>query len=189
MVVNTMIEVNLNVRDYNELFCSCMGGANFCKRDNDSITLTSSPNSKYVITTIKLNTPEGEILSHYTDCLIKGDIDKGSISLYNTCSGRYYACKNCSFDPYEDGCEKGLAEILENLDNKIEDIVFIDPIQGRDKKTVDIFETWGKKLLYMKEDLSENYAPEIQTIYALTELLHNQLNTLIAKWSYEEEDI
>ena len=179
-----MIEVNLTLEEYNSLYNQCIGGFVFCTKQCDSIILVDNPDSQNVIATVKLNSPEGKILSYYTNCLLEGEVGEGKISLYNTCAGTIYDCDNCSFAPGRYFCDKGISKILDGLEYKIEDITFIDPIQGRNYKTVEYLKQCCGKIDLMRETFEKKSAPELQEVYKTIEILHSQIKNVVEKWDY-----
>ncbi len=184
-----MITVKLSIEDYNKLFSSSMY-CDFllCKKEKDEIILVDEDED--VIAHIKLDTREGEIFSHYTNCLLEAKKEEGNISLHNICLGNWdsWDCENCEIKINTYGCKLGIKKQLENLNEKIEDIQFVDPIPNRTYEMVERLEKCSDMIWDMKRYLGNNPDADIQAIYSTIEILERQLKGLLDKWDYQESE-
>lgn len=185
-------EVKLSVGDYNRLYMFALYGNSYlhCREDGENIVLVTTPSSNAVISHIKRNTKAGEILSHYTNCLLNINCtSEGNVYLYNVCMDEYADCDNCRICGYcTYKCQLGIDKKLEKLKQKIEDIHFVDPIPNRNFEMVKLLEEWSKRIISMKNDFVGNIDAEIQEICSSIEILKKQLNSILDKWEYEKKE-
>lgn len=179
-----MITVKLSIEDYNRLYCMWGYSYFLCKRVEDEIVFVRMDGNS-IIAHVKFNSLAGNILSHYTECLLKCYVKKnGNISVTKVCYGEYANCKNCSINYCRYDCKKGISKKLRKLRHRIEDIHFIDPIHNRNIDTINNLRDWVKIIPQMKEDLSPNQDDKIQEICTTADLLEKQLKKLLDKWEY-----
>ena len=157
-----------------------------CKRVEDEIAFVRMDGNS-IIAHVKLNSLAGNILSHYTECLLKCHVQKnGNISVSNVCFGEYANCKNCSISGCRYDCEKGISKKLRKLRYRIEDIQFVDPVPNRNIHIINKLRSWVEEIHPIKEDLSSNKDEKIQEIYVTADLLEKQLKGLLDKWEYKK---
>lgn len=185
-----MFTVKLSIEDYNKLYIHALYGEFlFCKKEKDEIILLEQDEDINEIAHIKLDTREGEILSHYINCLLRTKKDDGKISLYKVCMGEFYDCAYCEICPnHIYRCSVGMMKQLENLNEKIEDIQFVDPIPNRTYEMVERLEKCSDMIWDMKKYLGDNPDADIQAIYSTIEILERQLKGLLDKWDYQESE-
>ena len=115
-----MIEVKLSVEEYNRLFMLYFDrdfDDIFCKVQNDKIIFADDRRSNDAIARVNLNTPEGKILSNYTECQLRISMNNNEdIFLHETCMnpddpyiGHCYNC-NVNHCQYSYGCRKGMIQ-------------------------------------------------------------------------------
>lgn len=175
-----MITVKLSAEEYNMLYVACQNIYFFVKRLKDDFVLIGS-DSESPILHIKANLPEGKILSHYTNCILRGYKSNRGISFCNVCEDDYCDCEN--YD-YCDGCKLGISESLKMLDFKIENVIFVDPIANRSSGIINSLKEWSGKIASMDEYFSSNPDEDVKRICMTAKLLETQLKNLYDKWSY-----
>lgn len=185
-----MHEVKLNIGDYNRLYMVATSDDSYilAKMKENYIVLTDLGDD--AIAHIELNTREGKILSHYTYCLLRAIEKDGNISLHNVCLGDWtsWDCNNCQVKSNSQYiCKLGIMEQLESLNEKVEDIQFVDPIPNRSYKMVERLEKCSDMIYDMKRCLDNNPDADIQAIYDTIGILEKQLDDLLDKWDYEKE--
>lgn len=186
-----MIEVKLSIEEYNRLYLFCLYGESYfsCKREKDNIIFVHNPESNNAIAHVKLNTPEGKILSHYTECLLDSNAyEDGNISMWNVCMGEYADCDNCRVSGYSYSCEKGISKNLDKLDEKLEDICFVDPIPNRKHHYVEELEKWEGAIGKLNKVFSDNPDGDIKKICETANILKNQIQSLLDKWEYQKKE-
>lgn len=191
-----MIEVKLSVEEYNRLFMLYLDrdfDNIFCKVQNDNIIFVYDHESDYVIAHVKLDTPEGKILSHYTECQLRISINNDEeIFIHETCMnpedpyiGHCYNCNvnhcQCSYS-----CEKGMLDKIGKLDKNISDIKFINPIPGRSYERVKEISKWKWMIGNVYKELSDNVDADAKNVRETAHLLHSQMKVLYDKWKYTE---
>lgn len=192
-----MIEVKLSVEEYNRLFGLYLDeyfDDIFCKVQNNSIIFVDDRESDDAIASISLNTPEGKILSNYTECqlriLINNDED---IFIHETCMnpddpyiGHCYNCNvdhcRCSYD-----CEKGMKRKIDELDKNINDIKFINPISGRSYEGTKELNRWQFIIGDYIKKFSDNADDDVKKICEMAQLLQSQVKSLHEKWDYNRQ--
>ena len=186
-----MIDVKLSIEEYNRLYMFCLYRESYfyCKKLKDSIIFVQNPKSDCAIAHVKLNTPEGKILSHYTECLLDNIVyEDGNILIYNVCVGEYADCENCRAGYCTYSCEKGISKELDELEKKLEDIRFVDPITNRRHNYVKKLEEWGGKFEKLNDDFSGNSDSDIRKICETADILKGQIKSLLDKWEYEKKE-
>lgn len=186
-----MIEVKLSIEEYNRLYLFCLYGESYfyCKKQKDSIIFVHNPESDYAIAHVKMNTPEGRILSHYTECLLDNNVYKdGNIMIHNVCMGEYADCHNCKIGYCTYSCEKGISKKLDELDEKLEDIQFVDSIPNRKHHYVKKLEEWGETIGKLSKDFFDNPDSDMKKICETADMLKSQINSLLDKWEYKKKE-
>lgn len=191
-----MIEVKLSVEEYNRLFRFYLDKDFkdiFCKVQNDSIIFVYDRESDDAIASINLNTPEGKILSNYTECRLRISMNNNEdIFLHETCMnpedpyiGHCYNCNvnhcQCSYS-----CEKGMIQKIDELEN-INDIKFINPISGRSYERVKEISKLKWMIGNIYKELSDNVDADAKNVCETAHLLHSQMKALYEKWKYTED--
>lgn len=192
-----MIEVKLSIKEYNSLFMLYLDrdfDNIFCKVQNDNIIFVYDHESDYVIAHVKLNTPEGKILSHYTECQLRISIKNDEeIFMHETCMnpedpyiGHCYNCNvnhcQCSYS-----CEKGMLDKIAKFDNNISDIKFINPIPSRSYERVKELSRWQFLIGDLRKKFSDNADDDSKKICETAYLLQSQIKALHEKWKYTED--
>ena len=185
-----MFTVKLSIEDFNRLYMLVTSDDTYvlAKKKENNIVLTDLSND--LIAHIELNTKEGKILSHYTNCLLRAIEKEGTISLHNVCLGDWtsWDCNNCQVKSNSQYiCKLGIMKQLESLNEKVEDIQFVDPIPNRSYKMVERLEKCSDMIYDMKRCLDNNPDADIQAIHGTIGILEKQLNDLLDKWDYERE--
>lgn len=194
-----MIEVKLSIEEYNRLFMFYLDdeetGELFCKVQNDRIIFVCDCYSDDAIASISLNTPEGEILSNYTECQLRVSINNnGDIFIYNSCMNPYDQyighCYHCFVDHCKSSysCKKNIKGKIEELDKNINDIKFVDPIQNRDYDLVEKFGKYESMVKVIQEDFSDNADGDVKEICETAHLLQDQIKALYDKWKYKDQE-
>ena len=186
-----MIKVKLSIEEYNRLYMFCLYGEAYlcCKKQGDNIIFVRNPKSDYAIAHVKLNTFEGKILSHYTECLLDSTVYKdGNISIYNVCMGEYADCENCRVGYCTYSCEKGISKKLDKLEKKLENIRFVDPVTNRKHHYVEKLEKWGETIGKINKDFSDNPDSDMRKICETADLLNTQIKSLLDKWEYQKKE-
>lgn len=191
-----MIEVKLSVEEYNRLFRFYLyRGFDdiFCKVQNDSIIFVDDRESDDAIASISLNTPEGKILSNYTECQLRISInDDEDIFIHETCMNPddpYIGhCYNCNVDycRYSYDCEKGMKRKIDELDKNINDIKFINPISGRSYEKTKELNIWQFIIGDYIKKFTDNADDDAKNLCETAHLLQNQIQLLYSKWKYTE---
>ena len=189
-----MIEVKLSVEEYNRLFMLYLDrdfDDIFCKVQNDNIILVYDRESDDAIASVNLNTPEGKILSNYTECQLRISInDDEEIFLHETCMNPddpYIGhCNNCNVNhcQYSYSCEKGIKEKIDKLDKNINDIKFINPILGRSYEGTKELNRWQFIIGDYIKKFSDNADDDVKKICESAHLLQSQVKSLHEKWKY-----
>ncbi|MCH5250613.1 MAG: hypothetical protein J1E98_11800 [Lachnospiraceae bacterium] len=188
-----MIEVKLSIEEYNRLFMLYSDKENtlFCKIQNDHIIFACDRYSNDAIASISLNTPEGEILSNYTECQLRVSINHNEdIFVYETCMNpddQYIGhCFHCYVNYCESSysCRKDIYAKIKKLDKNINDIKFINPIPNRDYDFVKELYRYERVIEGLQEDFSDNADGDVKEICETAHLLQNQIKELYDKWKY-----
>lgn len=189
-----MIEVKLSIEEYNRLFIWYLDDEEtdlFCKVQNDYIIFVCDRYSNDAIASISLHTPEGEILSNYTECQLRISVNNnGDISIYETCMNpddQYIGhCHHCFVDYCKSSysCRKNIKRKIDELDKNINDIKFIDPIPNRDYGFVKELYRYERVIEELQKDFSNNADSDVKEICETLHLLHNQIIALHDKWKY-----
>lgn len=192
-----MIEVKLSVEEYNRLFMLYFDrdfDDIFCKVQNDKIIFVDDRRSNDVIASVNLNTPEGRILSNYTECQLRISINNDEdIFLHETCmnpDNQYIGhCENCRVNYYQCSysCEKDMEQKIDRLEKNINDIKFINPISGRSYERVKKISKWKWMIENIYKELSDNVDTDARNVCETAQLLHSQMQALYDKWKYTEE--
>lgn len=173
-----MIEVKLSIEEYNRLYMFCLYGESYlyCKKQKDNIIFVHNPKSDCAIAHVKLNTPEEKILSYYTECLLDNNVyEDGNISIYKVCMGEYADCHNCRIGYCTYSCGKGISEKLDKLNEKLDDIRFVDPIPNRKHHYVEKLEKWGETIVKLNKDFSNNPDSEMRKICETADILKSEV--------------
>ena len=191
-----MIEVKLSVEEYNRLFMLYLDrdfDDIFCKVQNDSIIFVYDRESDDAIASVELNTPEGKILSHYTECQLRISINNDEdIFIHEICMNpddQYFGhCENCKVDYYHCSycCEKSMIQKINELDMSINDIKFINPIPNRSYECVEELYRWQLIIGDLHKKFSDNADDDTKKICETAHLLQNQIQLLYKKWKYKE---
>lgn len=192
-----MIEVKLSVEEYNRLFMLYFDrdfDDIFCKVQNDKIIFVDDRRSNDVIASVNLNTPEGRILSNYTECQLRISINNDEdIFLHETCMNpddQYIGhCENCrvNYCQCSYSCEKDMKQKIDRLEKNINDIKFINPISGRNYERVKEISKWKWMIGNIYKELSDNVDTDAKKVCETAHLLHSQMKALYDKWKYTEE--
>jgi len=190
------MEVKLSVEEYNRMFMFYMnneGGDLFCKVMNDHIIIFAyDPESDDAIASVSLNTPEGKILSNYTECQLRiSSNNDGDIFIHETCmnpddqyGGR---CDNYKVDYCRSSysCEKGMKQKIDKLDKNINDIKFIDPIPNRNYYVTEELRRYGYVIEDLYKEFFDNTEEDVQKICETARLLLSHIKSLCEKWKYK----
>ncbi|MBD5535134.1 MAG: hypothetical protein HDQ99_05680 [Lachnospiraceae bacterium] len=190
-----MIDVKLNLEEYNKLFGLCLyedDNSVFCKVQDDYIIFLYDPESDDAIASVHLNTPEGKILSNYTECRLRITVsnNNGDIFISKSCMNpddQYLGhCYNCFVNHCQSSysCRKNMLEKIHKLDKNINDLRFIDPIPNRDYGYMEKIRKWEYTIMKLSKDFFNSKNDDIQKIYETVQLLHNQMETLQEEWRY-----
>lgn len=192
-----MIEVRLSVEEYNRLFMLYLDrdcDNIFCKVQNDNIIFVYDHESDDAIASMKLNTPEGKILSNYIECQLRISINNdGDIFIYKTCMNPddpYIGhCYNCDVNhcQYSYSCKKGIKKKIDGLYKNINDIKFINPIPNRNYELVKELIRWQSQIGNIHKKLSDNVDDDTKRICETAHLLQSQIQSLYDKWKYTED--
>ena len=192
-----MIEVKLSVEEYNRLYLTYLDrdfDDIFCKVQNDKIIFVYDHESNYAIASVNLNTPEGKILSNYTECQLRISIDfDEAIFIHETCMnpddpyiGHCYHCSvdhcRCSYS-----CKKGMKQKIDELDKNINDIKFINPIPDRNYELVKKLERWKFLIGDIHKRFTDSVDSDAKNLCKTAHLLQNQIQLLCGKWKYTED--
>lgn len=191
-----MIDVKLSIDGYNRLYLYYLQGENeyeeiHVKIKDNKIVFVEDYDSDSVIASVDIDTPEGKILSNYTECLLRvvtnGD---GEIFIYETCMNpkdKYLGhCYNCFVDYAQSSykCRKGIHEKIKNMDKTINDLRFVDPIPNRNHRFVKDIERYGNIVKGLENDFSHISDDDIKMICETAHLLQSQFEALYDKWNY-----
>lgn len=188
-----MIDVKLSIEEYNRLFRLYLDKDNsiFCKVQNDNIIFVYEHESDNAIASVNLNTPEGKILSNYTECLLRVASDEnGNIFISESCMNpddQYLGhCYNCYVNHCECSysCRKNMLEKIYKLDKNICDLRFIDPIPNRDYGYIEKIREWKYTVMRLNKDFFDSKNDDIQKIYETAQLLKSQMEALEDEWRY-----
>lgn len=179
-----MINVVLSVDDYNKLFKLSLAEYNFCLvRKNDNYVTINTIYDE-IIAKIRVNTAEGKILIRYTNCFLKVIKNSGVISLCKECfSFTNDDSENCIIDGGRYTCK--FDEQLKQLDRKIEDIRFIDPLQNKDYEIVKKMKKYREKISGIRKELEYIKSIDVLGINIALEKVEYQINNLLQKWDNE----
>lgn len=191
-----MIDVKLSVEGYNRLFLYYLQGKEQYKeihvkiRDN-KIIFVCDYDSDVAIASIDLDTPEGRILSNYTECLLRVEVNNdGALFMCESCmnpNDEYIGhCYNCFVDYCKSSynCKKEVREKIKGMEITITDLRFIDPIPNRSRSLVEKVERYRSITQKTKEDFSEIMNDDVRVICETIHLLQCQLEELCNKWNY-----
>lgn len=190
-----MIEVKLNLEEYNTLFGLCVyedDNSVFCKVKDGHVIFVYDPESDDAIASVELNTPEGEILSNYIECRLRITVsnDNGDIFISENCMNpddEYLGhCYHCFVDYCQSSysCRKNMLEKIHKLDKKINDLRFIDPIPNRHYGYLEKIRKWEYTIRKLDKDFFDSKNDDIQKIYETIQLLENQMEALQDEWKY-----
>lgn len=190
-----MIEVKLSVEEYNRLFMLYLDrdfDDIFCKVQNDKIIFVDDRRSNDAIAKVNLNTPEGKILSNYTQCQLRISMnDDEDIFLYKTCMNpddQFIGhCYHCKVDYCQYSCRKGMIQKIDKLEKNINDIKFINPIPGRSYERVKEISKCKWVIGNIYKELSDNLDTDAKNLCETAHLLHSQMKALYEKWKYTED--
>lgn len=195
-----MITATLSIEDYNRLYLYYFQGKDeyekiYVKIKDNQIIFVCDYDSDVAIASVSLDTPEGKILSNYTECLLRIMInDEGEIFIYESCMNphdQYIGhCYNCFVNYSESSysCRKGVRDNIKKMDNTIDDVRFVDPIPNRNRKFVEELERWGSIIEGLNKDCSHIADDDVKKICETAQLLQCQIETLYDKWSYGNYD-
>ena len=192
-----MIEYKLSVEEYNRLFMLYLDrdfDDIFCKIQNGNIIFVCDRECNDVIASVNLNTPEGRILSNYTECPLRISINNDEdIFLHETCMNpddQYIGhCENCRVDYCQCSysCEKDMKQKIDRLEKNINDIKFINPISGRSYERVKELSRWQLQIGNYIKKFSDNADDDMKKICETAYLLQSQIQLLYDKWKYTED--
>lgn len=191
-----MIDVNLSIEGYNRLYLYYLQGEDECeeihvKIKDNKIIFVEDYDSNVVIASIDLDTSEGKILSHYTECTLRIFANEdGEIFIYESCmnpNDQYLGhCYNCFVDYAQSSykCKKGIHEKIKNMNKTINDLRFVDPIPNRNHRFVEDIERYGNIVEGLENDFSHISDDDTKMICETAHLLQSQLEALYDKWNY-----
>ena len=195
-----MIDVKLSIDGYNRLYLYCLQGKDeyeeiHVKIKDNKIIFVEDYDSNVVMASVGLNTPEGKILSNYTECLLRVVVNSdGEISVFESCmnpNDQYLGhCYNCFVDYSQSSykCRKGIHKKIEQMDKTINDLRFVDPIPNRNYSIVKEIERYGNVIKKLEKDFSSISDDDAKKICETAHLLQCQIEELYDKWKYTWEE-